>query len=116
MTVDETIKEQIHALAADVVHQLATQQYDGLRAARGPVSDFVNAVERFRRDGFTIVDLPDVAYSRFDMYGPNPHRDNWIANFPLWTREHGESDLHLYLVFRKEGGILVAYVDDIYVP
>jgi hypothetical protein len=116
MSNDETSTARIHALATEIVHQLATENYKELRAARGPVSDFVNALKRFRDEGYTIVDLPTQAHAEFDMYGPNEFGSDWLVNFPLWTREQGRSDLQLHLVFRQEGGTLVGYVDDIYVP
>lgn len=113
---DESTTKQVHVLANEIVHQLATERYESLRAARGPVSDFVDAVKRFRKDGFTIIDLPSEAYAKFDVSEPNEFGNYWLVNFPLWTREDGESDLHLYLVFQPEGGALVGFVDDIYVP
>lgn len=113
---EESATEQVRVLASEIVHQLATEYYESLRAARGPVSDFVDAVKRFRNDGFTIIDLPPGACAKFDMSEPNEFGNYWLVNFPLWTREDGESDLHLYLVFQPEDGALAGYVDDIYVP
>ncbi len=113
---DESAIEQIHVLATEIVHVLAAERYESLRAARGPVADFVDAVKRFRNDGFTIIDLPPAAYAKFDVSEPNEFGNYWLVNFPLWTREDGESDLHLYLVFQPEGEALAGYVDDIYVP
>lgn len=116
MSSDRTTHQQIQALATEIVHQLAAERYDSLRADRGPVSDFVEAVKRFRSDGYTIVDLPPEAFEQFDMYEPNEFGDEWLVNVPLWTREQGRSDLQLNLVFRQGGDGLVGYVDDIYVP
>lgn len=116
MSNDEASIAKIHELAIEIVHHLATEHYEDLRAARGPVSDFVDAVKRFRIDGYTIIDLPTQAHAEFDMYGPNEFGNDWLVNFPLWTREQGRSDLQLHLVFQNQGGSLVGYVDDIYVP
>ena len=112
----DTHRSEINAQAVQIVHAIAQEQYDLLRTARGPLSDFIAAVRSYRRDGFTIIDLPESAFEKFEIYGPNEHADDWDVEFPLWTKEHGESDLYLYLVFRPTGAGITGFVDDIRVP
>jgi hypothetical protein len=112
----DAYRSEINAQAARIVQALAREQYDLLRTARGSLADFIAAVESYRRDGFTIVDLPESAFETFEVYGPPKYGNEWDVEFPLWTRERGESDLHLYLVFRPIGTGITGFVDDIRVP
>lgn len=107
---------QIPALAAEIVHHLATEQYDRIRAARGPLTDLIADIKSYRADGFTIVDLPESAFGNFIVFEPNEFKDDWDVEFPLWTEEHGESDLQAYLTFRLEGDHLVGFLDHVRVP
>lgn len=107
---------QIVLLAAEIVHYLATEQYERIKAARGPLIALVDDIKSYRTDGFTIIDLPEVAFENFIIFEPNEFKDNWDVEFPLWTVEHGESDLHAYLTFHLEGEHLVGSLDQVRVP
>ena len=112
------VPKRFRPALAEVVGRLAALDYEGLKrdgTDPRPDSDLSMWIRNYGDGGATIVPLPGEAWAEADAWPVDASPGQWWVVLPLWTREHGMSDLSMEATVTESPDGVMVVISDIHV-